>query len=463
MDHLTLYLLTFNCGRDLIEPTAFGSHLLDGWEPVTTSISRPRPTTLPDVIVLNLQEFAPISYAFLGGNFAKPYFDRFRLAVREAVSGHSGKLRGDSTSAAGGAGLDVDVEEYTNVITRNTGLTALMLFTRKSLVSSIRSVNAAEVGVGVSEMGNKGAVGVRVGWKVDQNRDRSGVLHTTFVSAHLAPFEAEVDRRDQDYVNIVRGLAFTARDAREWRGGQDGAESVPLLSGYGDPDGDTVEGLDSKVKGMYCEDSYLFFSGDLNYRTALTGPGREDSATFPQPRKDPDSALHYKKLLDKDQLQQQLRQGKTLHGLTEQSIDFPPTYKYHTDNSKPVIQDSDVEEWNWAKHRWPSWCDRILFSCTEALPVKAGRYIALPIFRTSDHRPVALSVSVPMKAVRDSEFAKRAPAQIDRDWRTTRDAARRKEIATGVAAYLGLSWEGRSLLLGTVLVIVSGYLLLTSL
>lgn len=439
MDDLNIYIVTFNCGRELVEPDPFSQHLLDGWQDPTSQDS-----DLPDVIVLNLQEFAPISYAFIGGNLAKPYFDRFRRAVPKALQQYADKQ-------------SVDAEEFTNVISRNNGLTALMIFARKSLVSAISSINIAEVGVGVAEMGNKGAVGARIGWDVHGNGQP---LYTTFVSAHLAPFEAEVQRRDQDYVNIVKGLAFSSKDAREWRKEQTSDENVPLLA---EEASESEGALSTGLRGIYCNDSYLFFSGDLNYRTALTGPGREDSASFPQPRKDPNSALHYKQLLDKDQLQQQLKQGKTLHGLTEQSINFPPTYKYHIDSDKPVIQDSDVEEWNWAEHRWPSWCDRILFSRTDSLPVKAGRYSALPIFRTSDHRPVALSVSVPVNSVKNSGFAGKAPAQINQHCQASREAARRKEIAVGVAAYLGLTWEGRSLLLGTILIFISGYALLKSL
>jgi hypothetical protein len=257
----------------------------------------------------------------------------------------------------------------------------------------------------------------------------------------------------------VRGIAFSQQDAREWRKEQAGDEGIPLLSDESDDSGSGLAGL----KGMYCDDSYLFFSGDLNYRTALTAPGREDSRTFPRPQENPDSDLHYRSLLDKDQLQQQLKQGKTLAGLTEQPINFPPTYKYHIIDDKPVLRDEDINEWNWAKHRWPSWCDRILFSRTDSLPVRAGRYSALPIFRTSDHRPVTLCVSVPLKAVKDSSFAQRAPASIDQQYRSRREAARRKEIVVGLGAYLSLTWEGRSLVLGAILIVLGGLFMFKSL
>ncbi|KAK5942042.1 hypothetical protein PMZ80_005995 [Knufia obscura] len=426
MVDLKLYIVTFNCGRILIEPDAFGSHLFDGWEDPTFT------RALPDVVVLNLQEIAPLSYAFLGKHFVRPYFDRFRQAVQVATQNQS-------------AGGDDDSFKYFNVLSRHVGLTGIMLFVRDDLVDEIQTLNVAEVGVGLSEMGNKGAIGARLGWK---SSDVEGLVYTTFVSAHLAPFEEEIERRNQDYVDIVSRMVFTSEDAREWRKDQQTVENVPLLAG------ETIQTDNGQATTnvMYSNDTYLFFAGDLNYRTALTTPGREDSEIFPQPRKNVKDALHYSHLLEKDQLTQQLQQGKTLHGLTEQRIDFPPTYKYRLNKDHPVLTDQDMEEWTWAQHRWPSWCDRILYSATQ---VKAGKYSALPLFRTSDHRPVALSVSIPLKRFPpDSELARQAPGPIDQHFKSRRKAARQKEIVVGVAAYLGLTWEGNALLLSTFLIVV---------
>lgn len=434
MENLKFYIVTFNCARTLIELDSFANHLLDGWEDPNT-----HGHGLPDVIVLTLQEFAPLSYAFLGGGWVKPYFDRFRQAVSMALEDYNGKH-------------DMEAGEFVNVIAQNSGLTAITIFAKKTLLPAISELRIADVGVGVWEMANKGAIGARIGW--DLNHDGKPFF-TTFVSAHLAPFEADVHLRDQNYVDIVKGLVFAKQDAREWRKEPGSDENVPLL---GTESADTASDS-TKHPGMYSNDGYLFFSGDLNYRTALTGPGGEDPRTFPRPKQDPDSALHYRQLLDKDQLQQQLAQGKTLHGLTEQPINFLPTYKYHTIGLKPVIKDDDVSEWNWSQHRWPSWCDRVLFSRTASLPVKAGRYSALPIFRTSDHRPVALSVSVPVKPVIDSNFSAEAPTSIDRQCHQHRLSARRREVAVGVAAYLALTWEGNYILLATVLVVVGSVIM----
>lgn len=426
MVDLTLYLVTFNCARNLVEPEVLGRHLFHGWSNPGSESNE-----LPDVVVLHLQEIAPIAFAFLGNNWVKPYFDQLRKAVNVAVQNSSSEVVPNDN-------------KYLNILAKNAGLTAMMIFTRADVAQEVQLLQTAEAGVGLSEMANKGAVGARLGWKTPQG---GSLVYTTFVSAHLAPFEAEMQRRDQDYRQIVQQLVFSGEDAREWRKTQQGAEEVPLLAGS-----DTeAEADEAETKGIYADDTYLFFAGDLNYRTALTLPGPDDHQHFPQPRKNVTDPLHYSHLFEKDQLSQQRNLGKTLHGLSEQAINFPPTYKYRPVPDKPVLLDDDLDDWNWAKHRWPSWCDRILYAPTN---VRAGSYSALPILRTSDHRPVALSASIPLQTISDSQLAESTPAVINPHYKSVRLAARRKEVAVGVAAYLGLTWEGNYLLLGAVLMLV---------
>lgn len=428
MKNLATYIVTFNCARTLVEPEHFSKHLFDSWKnPVEAS------SKLPDVVVLNLQEVAPVAHAFTGGSLVKPYFDRLRKSVDLAAAPQPGE----------------DGVDYFNVLSKNAGLTAIMVFVRDDIADQILSVNLAHVGVGIQQMGNKGAIGARIGWRVDEGQPP---LYTTFVSAHLAPFEEEIERRNQDYVNIVRRMVFVGPDARELKSNSENDESRPLL------ENDNLSSVkDSKETGMYADDAHLFFAGDLNYRTALTGPSREDVALFPQPTTNRKAPEHYCHLLEKDQLSQELHSNKTLHGLQEQSIDFCPTYKYHDSQSQPVLQDEDMDKWPWAKHRWPSWCDRIFFSSVERPAVVAGQYDSLPLFRTSDHRPVALSVSIPYKTVETSSLSSSMPAPIDSNWRSQRDIARRKELAVGLGAYLGTTWEGNTVLFGALLVILSGF------
>ena len=404
MSNLSTYVLTFNCGRQVIKPSIFGSHLF--------SVA----STTPDILVLCLQEIAPIGYAFLGGSFLSPYYNAFRQAVKFAGGG------------------------YVNVIARNVGLTAIMVFAKDDVAANIRWLQTGGVGVGVSEMGNKGAVGVRLGYDIGDE-----VMQTTFVSAHLAPMEDQLARRNQDYQDIVKRLVFVSEAKSPTRDEQE--EDNPLLQG-------SVAGKEGT--GIYLESSHLFVAGDLNYRTSLLSPSAEDKKSFPQPTKDESDPTHYSHLLLDDQLTQELKSKKTLHHLIEEPINFPPTYKYHP--QQDVTLDSE-QPWPWASHRWPSWCDRILRAPTK---VSANAYNSLPLFGTSDHRPVALSLSIPLKVVHDAYGNASAPFAIDPLWRARRDAARRKEIMFGMLAYLTWTWEGNGLLLATIVGAVGGWLIIRS-
>ena len=401
MSSLNIRLLTYNCARNFIDPPVFAPYIF-----ASTS----------DILVLSLQELAPIGYTFLGGSFLTPYFNAFRHAVHLAD------------------------KSYVNIISRNLGLTAIMIFVRDPQNTTF--IQTAGVGVGVHEMGNKGAVGVRL--------DFSGV-ELTFVAAHLAPMEDRLERRNQDWKNIVKGLVFVPSQADQ--------EDVPLLHGFSS---------EESTAGMFTPQSHLFFMGDLNYRASEVKPSPKDADNFPQPTEDEQDPRHYSHLLARDQLTQQLRAEKTLHGLTEAPITFPPTYKYN--HPQTAVQD-DSRRWFWAKHRWPSWCDRILYLDLPSWmrgKIEVRDYKALPLFATSDHRPVALSVSVPLAAIPEppsqaSDIRLRPPFSIDPDWKSRRDVARRKEIAVGLISYLGLTWEGNGLLLATFIGAFGGWLVIKSL
>lgn len=417
---LNLYLLTFNCARNLVQPEVFAPHLFD-------ALGSDSP--LPEFLVLNLQEVAPLSYSFLGGSFLTPYFNAFRHVVKLASKDHS----------------------YVNIFTRNLGLTALMVFARDGVADNVTWLNMAGVGLGVSEMGNKGAVGVRLGYRPSG----SGEMQLTFVSAHLAPMEDGLDRRNEDYKSIVQRLVFVPDPSRKPPARDEEDEDAPLLQGQ-------TPAQSTSESGIYYNHSHLFFAGDLNYRTSLLRPSPQDvQERFPQPTSNENDPKHFRHLLAEDQLTQQVKADKSLHGLTEAPIDFPPTYKYRTDDSKPVTLDGD-HEWQWAPHRWPSWCDRIFFWNQGDVDVHPQKYTCLPLFATSDHRPVALAASVPLRPVSASQQSEKAPFQIDPDWRSRRAQARRKELAVGLMAYLTMTREGNGLLIATVMGAVGGWLIIRS-
>jgi hypothetical protein len=434
MASLSLYLLTFNCARTLVQPDVFAPHLFH---------ALPQPQYLPDILVISLEEIAPIGYSFLGGSFLTPYFNAFRQTVR---------LASKDTS-------------YINIISRNVGMTAIMVFVRNNLVSRVSMLRTAGVGVGLQEMGNKGAVGVRMALQTHEDADE--VMQLTFVAAHLAPMEYALKERNDDWRSIVQGLVFVPNASKKAIAQDEQEEDVPLLQ--------DTQGESSSKGGMYTPDSYLFFSGDLNYRTSETGPTLEDIKRFPQPTTDSNDPKHFSRLLPKDQLTQQLRANKSLHGLTEAPITFPPTYKYAISLGF-APQGDDAQEWKWAPHRWPSWCDRILYldlpswmrqNSAPTTTIEVHSYKALPLFSTSDHRPVALSLSIPLSAIPPADGATddirmQPPFSIDPHWKVRRDVARKKEIVVGILAYLSLTWEGNGLLVATIIGGIGGWFIISS-
>lgn len=412
MASISLYILTFNCGRTFVDVDALSSQLFNALEPTNT---------LPDLLFISLQEIAPIHASFIGGSFLVPYFARVEDAVNKAVSAVP------------------DSEPYNLISAKNVGMTALLAFSRDG--SAVENVQTAGVGVGVMEMGNKGAVGLHLAYKS---------VEFTFVAAHLAAHEGDVERRNQDWKNIVRGLVFD-RTEGQLRVGRDEDEQ-PLLS--------------SQVHGLYKPTSHLFVAGDLNYRTSARSPTPQEQASFPQPKDDSD---RLSKLFESDQLNHEKKAGRTLHGLAEAKIEFPPTYKY-TSKEPYLVADKDLQRWNWATHRWPSWCDRILYlempswmGGTTKGKIISQSYIALPLLPTSDHRPVASLFEVPQIPLSDPDQLDSVdprispPVQLDRNWKLRREKARQLELVVGFAAYFTTTLEGGSVALSTIMGIVGGF------
>jgi len=131
MADISCYMVTFNCGRTLIDVDHFAANLFNGFKDKYP----------PDLVVLSLQEIAPIAFSFLGGSFLAPYYTRFTTSLDMSV----GKLFQTGVT-------------YETVLVRNVGMTALMVFARDTFVPQIGLKYTAGVGVGKWEMGNKGFV-----------------------------------------------------------------------------------------------------------------------------------------------------------------------------------------------------------------------------------------------------------------------------------------------------------------
>lgn len=409
---LQLYLLTFNCARNLVDPQSLADSFFD---------ALPAGAPVPDVVALSLQEIAPIAYSFLGASYLKPYFDRISTTVQLAADLHSNGS-----------------EQLEHVATRSLGMTALMIFTKPSFTPNVQWIQSAGAGVGFANMGNKGAVAMRLGLSIP-GEERT--LDLTFSAAHLAPMESSVAARNKDWENLVRNMVFLNDDDAAYSS----SEERPLLH--------SESRVPSDHNGLFTPGNHVFFFGDLNYRTSDSPPDENAHKTYPQPTASESSPQHYLRLLEADQLTREKAANRTLHSFEELPINFPPTYKYATPHGKPNSASKtsvDAEEtWKWSKHRYPSWCDRILYLPSHAsCKLEPQKYTALPIQPTSDHRPVALSVRVesrPIAADAD-EVRSHPPFSTNPGWKARRDAARRWEVIVGVLSYLTLTGKGQVIL-----------------
>lgn len=409
---LQLYLLTFNCARTLVDPQSLAPSFFD---------ALPQDASVPDLVAISLQEIAPIAYSFLGGSYLKPYFDRLNTTVQLAADLHS---HGS--------------EHLEHVATRSLGMTALMIFARPKITQRIQWIQSAGAGCGFANMGNKGAVAMRLGLSVP---GEGKTLNLTFSAAHLAPMESNVEARNKDWENLVRNMVFLNDDDAAYSS----SEEQPLLHASGDAPSDH--------NGLFTSGNHVFFYGDLNYRTCDTPPDENAHKNYPQPAASESSSQHYLRLLEADQLARERAANRTLHGFEELPINFPPTYKYATSSAdsdpKKKFNANGEDSWQWSKHRYPSWCDRILFLPSHvSSKLEPQRYTALPVQSTSDHRPVALSVRAEAKPVAAdmNDVRSQPPFPLNPEWRARRDAARRWELIVGVLSYLTLTGKGRLIL-----------------
>jgi len=457
MADLDCCFLTFNCGRKEINSAYFAQCLYDALS---------KHEAPPDIVVFSLQEMAQLGYAFLGGSFITPNFKRFEAALEDATNKFS-----------------PNAIRYENLLATNAGMTGIMLFAQPEIATNITKVETAGVGVGNYDLGNKGAVGVRIGYS--QGGEQTEM---TFVAAHLAPAEDACERRNKDWKDIVQNLVFSpaAKSGRKVNAPLT-SETEPLLSSATD----ASTGKTSSNNGLYRPTSHFFLAGDLNYRASDLRPHPEDHKSWAHPSQDSQSGngtAAFSNLFENDQLVRELRAKRTLHNLSEAPITFSPTYKYSdkaqavagtlaaksTDqnplsplHSTPKI--ADGEHWVWASHRVPSWCDRILYLNPpfQGTQPKIGNYTSLPLQPTSDHQPVVLTFSIPLKAIPASpnggEDWIKAPFPISQDWRERRRMARNKELLVGVVAYLSMTTEGRMVLAATVAGALGGYAMIKSL
>ncbi|KAJ1335978.1 inositol polyphosphate 5-phosphatase INPP5B/F [Microdochium nivale] len=486
-----VFVLTFNAQKQLINVPVFATHLFDAFSQHAGA--------LPDLVVFSLQEMAPLAKAFIGSQVLGEYFGAYATALNRAAVRYRDLDRA-VRAADGREDEAVVAEPFSMVATRNVGMTSSMLFARDA--AAVSNVRAAEVGFGAGDMANKGAVGLRLlytgGASSETDDDESGSTSTgsnktemTFVTTHLAAMEWNLSKRNKNWESLVSGLVFedpkkhVDKAAAQSRDRGAGGEAQGLLEG----DDELADGRSSRASSLeremhnlsiYKPGSHLFVAGDLNYRIAETQPGSDD--VFPST--DPDSPDYYPRFLDRDQLSLEKRAGRTLHGLNEADVKFPPTYKLVVLPKDGKEEDGEEEEeggfavdsvkWKWAAHRWPGWCDRILYrDLPQDRRMQVVAYDALPPIRTSDHRPVYLRIRVPLvepetlAAIPDAVFGGdgddgddvpdtrvKLPFAIDVDSWQHRASVRRWETALGWTLLAAQSKEAVAAVLATIAVVL---------
>ncbi|KAK1750287.1 DNase I-like protein [Echria macrotheca] len=516
---LDLFILTFNCAKNLINVGVFASHLYG-------ALSQ-NGSGLPDLVAFSLQEVAPLSYAFIGSYFLNPYYARYEealnLASARLLSTSLDHVQDGSEYAhqtAGGA--RISPRPYTLVRAKNVGMTSILLFARDP--AAVQRIEEAECGFGAADMGNKGAVGLRVTWG-----DHARSTEVTLVATHLAAMEWNLKKRNANWRTIMSSLTFanpravlpglfpaditaSATPDRSGAGQRvappaDSSESseaeseeddlptrIPLLptSGTLTPE----QNMTLRDISIFKPTSHLFVAGDLNYRISTSTP--PPLSNFPS--FDPTSDNHFPAFLPRDQLTQERLSGRAFQGMSEAPITFGPTYKYNVLSSPKGAENeaavragataNGVPEvpWKFASHRWPGWCDRVLYldlpawlsssssgdKKKKAIEVRA--YDSLPVVRTSDHRPVFLRVSVSvvdrdemalpkdvaakgfeggwgLDGQRDPRAAPPVPVDVHA-WER-RAAARRRELIVGWSAFFWSTREG-ALVLATLVALVVG-------
>ncbi|AET39525.1 phosphoinositide 5-phosphatase INP51 Ecym_4486 [Eremothecium cymbalariae DBVPG len=197
----------------------------------------------------------------------------------------------------------------------------LLLYVSEAEHSKIKRIECDVKKTGFGGMSaNKGAAAIRFMYSTTK---------FCFVVSHLAAGLENVEQRHSDYKTIMKNIRFS-RDVR-----------------IKDHDG-------------------VIWMGDFNYRILLSNEEVRRAI----------SEGNYTKLLEKDQLNQQMIAGESFPYFNEMEITFPPTYKFD-----PGTKTYDTSE----KMRIPAWTDRILSRGEVIKPLCYG-YAENIVF--SDHRPV---------------------------------------------------------------------------
>ncbi|XP_027358254.1 type IV inositol polyphosphate 5-phosphatase 3-like isoform X2 [Abrus precatorius] len=230
---------------------------------------------------------------------------------------------------------------YVRIVSKQMVGIFITIWVRRSLRKHIQNLKVSTVGVGVmGYIGNKGSISVSM-----------SIYQTLFcfICTHLTSGEKEGDelKRNADVHEILRRTHF---------------HSLSYI------------GLPKRI----LDHERIIWLGDLNYRINLSN--LETRALI--------SKKQWSKLVEKDQLMQELKNG-VFGGWSEGTLNFPPTYKYELNSDKYFGEDPRV-----GGKRSPAWCDRII-SYGKGMRLLSYKRAE---FKLSDHRPVTATYMVDIEA-----------------------------------------------------------------
>lgn len=302
--------------------------------------------------------------------------------------------------------------DYDRVAERQLVGILVLVFIRKNHSPYLSNVQISYAATGfLNAVGNKGGVAARF-----LLYDRT----IACVACHLAAHTANVERRTQDFRDVVRKAVFlpVTNDLDEGPSLQNtsGSKSFPQgtssaliqpnsaaavpdalrfsevaagtaawLGSFTTAFSDISAGADTTILNdpnaiKVLDHDIVFWLGDLNYR--IEGEV-EDVLTWIKNR-------DWSKLYSADQLQYQMRNNKIFYGFCEGPLRFPPTYKYERFSNEYAADE------NGEMKRVPAYTDRILWRLgtndddPKGMPnLRLQKYTSATSVFSSDHRPVS--------------------------------------------------------------------------
>ncbi|WJX94893.1 hypothetical protein P8452_76268 [Trifolium repens] len=224
--------------------------------------------------------------------------------------------------------------KYVRIVSKQMVGIYVSVWVQRKLRRHINHLKVSQVGVGLmGYMGNKGSVTVSM--SVFQSR-------MCFVCSHLASGQKDgaEQRRNSDVHEILQRTRFS--------------------SAFDIDQPQTISLHDQ-----------IFWFGDLNYRINMSDGEVRKLVDLKK----------WDKLMNYDQLSNELCNGHVFEGWKEGLINFPPTYKYEFNSDKYSGENTQEGE----KKRSPAWCDRILWL---GKGIKQHQYKCAEN-KLSDHRPVS--------------------------------------------------------------------------